>query len=89
MLQAIDPSWEHTLVEIGGIALSVVVPILYSQSRSRKKDRLREDAKHAENKLKFDELLDDLRWMPLHHHREKSGSLSAENIIRKPNGRQP
>jgi hypothetical protein len=75
--------WVHSIVEIAGVAATVILYIAANKRQAKKEQNQR----HIENTAKLDAILSEREYLPPHGHVETEGPLMAKGIVRRPNGR--
>lgn len=87
--------WGHSLIEVLGVTVPIILYIANEKRKDRKQAMLRadeakkdNDQRHKENKERLDELLGERQYLKPHDHIETGNEpLMADGIIRKRNGR--
>ena len=76
--------WDHIAVEF----VTVTAPLVLFMWKNRVEAKKQIEARHHQNQELLEELVEERKYFPLHHHVERSGPLTVDGIQRKPNGQR-
>lgn len=77
-------AWDHIAVEF----MTVTAPLVLFMWKNRVEARKQIESRHKQNQDLLEELCEERKYFPLHHHTERAGALTVDGILKKPNGQR-
>lgn len=73
--------------QIGVGFITITAPLVLFMWKNRDAAKKQIESRHKQNQELLEELCEERKYFPLHHHTERGGNLTVDGILKKPNGR--